>query len=160
MDKGAYGRRDRLIQEKRHDTYKEDEKWPEPTVCTVCKALYIDGRWTWKPAPADANQAICPACRRIRDHYPAGILEIRGPFFRNHREEILNLIRNEETLEKNEHPMERIMGIVDADDVTTIETTGVVIARRLGEAIFRAYQGTLDVQYPEGEKSIRVTWER
>ncbi|MEF3169256.1 MAG: ATPase [Deltaproteobacteria bacterium] len=160
MDKGAYGRRDRLIQEKRHDTYKEYGKWPEPTVCTVCKSLFIDGRWTWRPAPADANQTICPACQRIRDHYPAGILEIRGPFFREHRDEILNLIRNEESLEKDEHPMERLMGIVDTEDMTTIETTGVHIARRLGEAISRAYQGTLDIQYQEGEKSIRVTWER
>lgn len=160
MDKGQYGRRDRLVQEKRHDTYREDKKWPEPTVCTVCNSVYIEGRWTWYEPPFKANQVVCPACQRIADNYPAGLLELKGSFFAKHREEMLNLIRNEEKLEKNEHPLERIMDITEDQDQTLITTTGIHIARRIGKALSRAYQGELSFTYGDGEKTIRMLWSR
>ncbi len=160
MDKGQYGRRDRLVQEKRHDTYREDKKWPEPTVCTVCNSVYIEGRWTWYEPPFKANQVVCPACQRIADNYPAGQLELKGSFFAKHREEMLNLIRNEEKLEKNEHPLERIMDITEDQDQTLITTTGIHIARRIGKALSRAYQGELSFTYGDGEKTIRMLWSR
>ena len=160
MDKGQFGRRDRLVQEKRHDTYREGKKWPEPTTCTECNAVYIEGRWTWYDPPARANQVICPACQRIADNYPAGYLEIKGPFFKTHQDEMLNLIRNEEKQEKGERPLERIMSITDEDAYTLITTTGIHTARRIGEAISRAYQGDLSFTYGDGEKTIRVTWSR
>jgi len=160
MDKGQYERRDRLVKEKRHDTYKERGKSSEPRVCTECNAFFSDGRWSWSEPLADAKKVICPACQRIIDNYPAGYVEIRGPFFERHREELLNLIRNEERLEKGEHPMERIMAVVDKDNYTLITTTGVHIARRIGDALSKAYQGHLDFQYGDAEKSIRVYWNR
>lgn len=160
MDKSQYGRRDRLMQEKRHDTYKEEKKWPEPTACTECNAVYIGGRWTWDVPPDQANKVLCPACQRISANYPAGNLELKGSFFQKHHEEMLNLIRNEEAQEKGEHPLERIMEIADKGSHTEITTTGVHIARRIGEAVSRAYKGELSFTYSDGEKSIRVLWER
>jgi len=160
MEKSQYARMDRLVKEKRHDTYREPGKWTEPTMCTECKALFMDGRWSWKKPPVDSNKVVCPACKRIADNYPAGRIEIKGPFFKRHREEILNLMRNEEEQEKREHPMERIMSVVDEEDYTLVTTTGVHIARRIGDALSRAYQGDLDFQYGDAEKSIRVYWHR
>lgn len=83
MEKSQYGRRDRLVKEKRHDTYKEDKKWPEPTACTECNSVYLEGRWTWYEPPVNANKVLCPACQRISENYPAGYLELKGSFFRN-----------------------------------------------------------------------------
>ncbi len=160
MDKGHHGRRDRLLKEKRHDTYKEDKKWPEPTACTTCNSVYLEGRWTWYEPPVNAHRIICPACQRIVDDYPAGTLELSGFFFEKHREEMLNLIHNEEKQEKGEHPLERIMNINEKSGHTVITTTGIHIARRIGEAISRAYQGELSFIYGDGEKTIRVSWNR
>jgi len=160
MDKSQYGRRDRLVQEKRHDTYKEGKKWPEPTTCIQCNSVYLEGRWTWYEPPAGANKITCPACQRIDDNYPAGHLELKGSFFKNHHEEMINLIRNEEKLEMGEHPLERVMDITEEDEHTVITTTGIHIARRIGEAISRAYQGDLSFTYGAGEKTIRVSWSR
>lgn len=87
-----------------------------------------------------ANQTVCPACRRINDDYPAGIVELSGSFFAGHKEEILNLLKNEEVLEKKEHPMERIIKILEEDKGTVVSTTGIHLARRLGDAVNRAYQ--------------------
>lgn len=160
MEKSQYGRRDRLIQEKRHDAYQERGKWPEPTVCSECGAVYLEGRWTWFEPAVNANAIVCPACQRIKDKYPAGFLEIRGGFFREHRKEIENMIRNIETQQKTERPMERIMEISELADHVLVTTTGIHLARRLGEALHNAYQGEFDFAYGDGEKSIRAAWVR
>ena len=158
MDKGKFGRRDRLVKEKHHDTYRETKKRTEPTLCPECGAVFVGGRWTWSEPPVDAVKEACPACMRIADNYPAGYVEMRGDFFEQRRQEIMNLINNEEKQEKGEHPMERIMATTEEDDQTLITTTGIHIARRIGEAVSRAYQGDLDYTYGENEKSIRVQW--
>ncbi|MBC8208002.1 MAG: ATPase [Desulfobulbaceae bacterium] len=160
MDKGQFGRRDRLVQEKSHDTYKEDGKWPEPTLCTGCSAVFAGGRWSWKDAPDKANTVLCPACQRINDNFPAGTIDLAGSFYGKHREEILNLIRNEEKLEKGEHPLERIIHISETEGGGNITTTGIHIASRIGKAIHRAYQGELSASYGDGEKTIRISWSR
>lgn len=160
MDKTPRSRRDRLLKEKRHDTYKERRKWPEPTVCTKCNSLFQNGRWSWEKPPKRSSEAVCPACQRTADNYPAGYVIIKGSFFKQHRQELSSLIYNEEKLEKEKHPLERIMSIVDEDNSTLITTTGVHVARRIGEALSRAYQGDFSFQYGDGEKSIRVYWNR
>ena len=158
MEKGKFGRRDRLVKDKYHDTYKEGKKRAEPSVCSECGAVYVGGRWTWSDVPEGAGKALCPACQRISDDYPAGYVEMKGAFFEERREEILNLVNNEEKLEKGEHPMERIMAINPEADHTLITTTGVHMARRIGEAVVRAYQGNMSFTYGDNEKSVRVQW--
>jgi NMD protein affecting ribosome stability and mRNA decay len=159
MDKSQYGRMDKLIQEKQHDVYRED-RGPEPGLCTECGALFVNGRWTWKKTGEVTYKVICPACRRLADNYPAGYIQIKGDFFKNHRDEILNLIRNEEKQEKGEHALERIMSITNENDHTLITTTGVHIARRIGEALHRAFEGDFSFRYADNEMSIRVYWQR
>jgi NMD protein affecting ribosome stability and mRNA decay len=160
MTKNLPGRKDRLLNEKRHDVYQERNKWPEFTRCSDCGALVVNGRWTWQAVPAKFYAAICPACRRIADRYPAGYVEIKGSFFPEHQAEILNLIHNIERQEKSEHPLERIMAITTANDYLLITTTGLHLARRLGEALSRAYKGELSVQYADAGNCIRVYWQR
>lgn len=160
MVKGPYGRKDRLIKEKRHDTYRPRQKMPEPTMCTDCGALFAAGRWSWKTPTGEAYKTICPACRRIADKYPAGHIEIRGTFFRTRSAEITNLMRNIEKQEKAERPLERIMWWIDENDRILVTTTGVHLARRIGEALSQSYQGDFSFQYGDGEKSIRVFWQR
>lgn len=158
MDKGKFGRRDRLVREQHHDTYKENRKRTEPSVCTVCGAVFTGGRWTWTDLPLEAVKVTCPACQRIADNFPAGHVELKGHFFQQRREEILNLVRNEEKLEKGEHPMERIIAVTPEADHTLITTTGVHLARRIGEAVVRAYQGDMSFTYGDNEQSIRLQW--
>jgi hypothetical protein len=160
MDKSRHTRRDRLVREKRHDTYKQRGKWREPTACMKCGSLFQDGRWSWSKPTKHADKVVCPACQRIADNYPAGHIEIRGTFFKGHSQELLNLIRSEEKLEMGQHPMERIISIIHENERTVVTTTGVHIARRIGEALSRAYQGNFSFQYGDEEKSVRVYWSR
>jgi hypothetical protein len=160
MHRQSYSRKDRLIKEERHDVYQERSKWPEPTRCTTCGALFVNGRWTWQEAPLQTYETICPACRRIADRYPAGYVEITGSFFAGHQDEILNLIHNVEQQEKSHHPLERIISITQEKDHLLITSTGHHLARRIGDALGRAYKGELSFQYAEAEDNIRVQWQR
>lgn len=154
-------RRDRLVQETRHDTYKAKHKLPEPTVCPQCGAVFHEGRWQWAAKPGQAHEEMCPACHRIHDAYPAGFVSVSGPFFADHRDELLHLAKNEEAREKAEHPLKRIMAIEDqADGGVEITTTDIHLARGIGEALHHAYQGELEYHYNEQENLLRVVWQR
>ncbi len=155
-----YGRKDRLIKERRHDPYQERGKCPEPTRCTACGAVFASGRWTWQSGPENAHQAVCPACRRIADNFPAGYVQLEGPFLQSHREEITNLVQNAEQREKSDRPLERIIAIKQENQHTLITTTGVHVARRIGQALISAYSGDLSFNYADDERSIRVIWHR
>ncbi len=152
--------RSRLVQEKGHDVYRSIGKLSQSTQCPNCEAVYINGRWTWQKQETATSRKTCPACRRIADAFPAGQVKIGGEFFRAHRGEILGLINNIEQRECAQHPLERIMSFVDEDDITKIATTGIHIARRIGEALSHAYKGKLQFQYGDGENSIQVSWFR
>jgi hypothetical protein len=158
--KSVSRRKDRLIKDNRKDTYIDQIALKDPATCSKCNAVYTNSRWTWKTKEQITSKTTCPACRRISDNYPAGYIEIKGKFFQIHSTDILNLINNTEQLEKNERPLERIISITERENKTVITTTGIHIARRIGEALKLSYQGNYLFQYAYGEKSIRIFWER
>lgn len=153
-------RRDQLLQELAHDSYKSGRKLREPTRCPDCGAVYHDGRWIWGAAPAQAHEQRCPACHRIHDKFPAGFVTLKGAFFGAHRDEILHLLRNHEAKEKAEHPLQRIIAIVDSADGALITTTDAHLARDLAQAVHKAYSGELEFHYNKEDNLLRATWSR
>lgn len=109
-----------------------------------------------KSRQAAGNAA--PSIRRIEDGLPAGILTLQGDFARRHENEILNLARHEETAEKAEHPLNRIANIERTDTGLVIATTDTRLPRRIGEAIKRAYRGTLDMHFDDAAYFVRADW--
>lgn len=158
---GAPGaRRDRLIREKKHDPYETRAKLPDPTACPDCGVMYRAGRWTRGAPTADAHAAVCPACQRIRDDYPAGILTLAGEFMLANREEILALAKHVAEREGAQHPLKRIMAVREEGDATVVTTTDAELARSIGSAIERAYQGEF-ADHPAGQEDLlRVSWKR
>ena len=116
-------KKDRSVRRQRHDPYKATGKLREPSVCRQCKAVYHQGRWTWDPVPSDSHALVCPACERIRDGAPSGVLLLTGEYVAKHRDEILGIVRNEETRAKAEHPLARLIKIEDQAEGVVITTT-------------------------------------
>lgn len=151
-------RHDNLFKERVHDAYKAKGKLKEPTVCKQCGAVFHQGRWQWITAPENADKAVCPACHRIHDSFPAGFVTLKGDFYQTHRAEIMHLVRNHEKRERFEHPLNRIMDIEETDNSTLITTTDIHLARGIGEALHHAYQGELDFHYNPEQNLLRVSW--
>lgn len=158
----GHGRGNRLLKEEVHDPYMARSKPKEPAVCSECGAVFHKGRWQWAALPAgEVNEFMCPACERIRDNMPAGILTLSGSFLGKHRDEILKLIHNKVEEEKAEHPMKRLMGIEDGSEGELIvRFTDLHLPRGTGEAIERAYDGELEIQYTKESNLVRVYWNR
>ena len=155
----------RMHEEFRHehqmnDPYYQTEKPPEPSQCPKCRSVFTGGRWTWETAGKDAHEQMCPACRRIEDRFPAGYILIKGAFFNEHREDIINLVKAREKRQKAERPLQRIMGMDETRDGFEITTTDSHLARGIAEALYDSYKGDLKVKYSRDENLVRAVWKR
>lgn len=155
-----HGRRDRLLRELEHDPYHAKEKIGGTARCPTCGAVYLEGRWTWKPPESGTALHVCPACQRVADGVPAAFLTLSGAFVSEHAAEITHLIRNYEQRERAEHPLKRIMAERPTDRGLEFTFTDAHLARGIGEALHHAYQGELDYHYQKGEVLLRVDWTR
>ncbi len=153
-------RRDQLMQESVHDSYQSKGKLPEPTVCPECGAVFHQGRWQWMERPAKSHKTTCPACQRINDRFPAGYVLLGGAFLDAHEAEITQLLRHHEEKENAEHPLQRIMAVTRNAQGMEVTTTGIHLARALGDALHHAYQGTLEYHYNPDQMLLRVSWMR
>lgn len=154
-------RHDRLIEEEIHDPYKSREKLADLLVCPTCGAVYHKGRWEWRDhRPSGAEDHTCPACRRIHDHCPAGILVLKGAYATDHEEGIRELLKNEALDEAKEHPLNRIIEWSSGKAEISISTTEIHLVRRLGDALHRAHHGELSFHYEPGEYFLRIHWVR
>ena len=142
------------------DPYKAIKKAEEPTVCPQCGAVYQDGRWRWAPRPNGPHEALCQACHRINDHYPAGIVTFSGPLVAAHKAEMLRLARNQEEIENKEHPLNRIIDVVEQPDELVINTTDIHLPRRIVEAQKRTWHGKSEYHYDENGYFVRANWHR
>jgi hypothetical protein len=149
-----------IYDEAPHDPYEARGKYREPARCGDCGAIFHGGRWSWGEAAQGSRDVLCPACHRIRDKLPAGILTLEGAFVDAHRDELTRLAFNEETREKAGHPLHRIMALDEGPERLGVATTDIHLARRIGEAVRHAYQGELELAYGKHEYSLRARWRR
>lgn len=148
------------LEEWQHDPYHARVKWIEPSFCPECGAVYHKGHWQWLTVPANSEAVFCPACQRIKDHCPAAFLTLKGDFFGQHRDEILQRVHRVEEAERQRHPLKRIMSEDESGNACVIHFTDPHLARTAGQAIHAAYQGQLDIDYQKDEYLLRVTWQR
>lgn len=151
-------RRPELPNPRHQDKYPHSEKSADASVCKTCGVVLHGGRWRWGAPPVGKVQQIeCPACVRIRTRDAVGTLRLDAPF-RAHRDEIQGLVRNEEQLEKEEHPLERVLRIEDAGDGLVVETTGLHLARRIANKLERRFHRQASFHYGEEPERLIVDW--
>lgn len=149
-----------------NDPYIPRKGSPEAGVCPDCRAISRKKRWYLDEAEYEAlvrsgaQRRRCPACRKIADGFPSGVVTLRGRFLRGHCDEILTVARNEERRARGVNPLERIMGTRERDDGMEILTTDEKLAQRIGREIRKAFHGTVDYKWSEDASLLRVTWVR
>lgn len=137
-------------------------------VCEGCRAVYQNKRWyagadRYENAVRAVGTAtmVCPACLKIRDNFPGGIVTLKGDYVLPHKEGLLNLVRNEEERARGFNPLERVMSIKEnGHGSIIISTTNEKLAQRLGRAIKKAFHGVVAYHWSHDNKLARVDWER
>ncbi|MHB0913249.1 MAG: BCAM0308 family protein [Armatimonadota bacterium] len=164
--------RERLVHIRRNienngDPYLNDLKPDEVAVCRECRSVYAGNRWELPHqagrdlAHADhVVETLCPACRKIRDRMPGGIVILSGGFLAQRKDEVVNLIHNENREAMEINPLERIMDIEASDEGLTVFTTNEKLAQKIGRAMHKAYDGTVEYKWSEDNKLVRVNWYR
>jgi hypothetical protein len=142
--------------------YYEDRKYTEPTVCPRCGLVYRNGRWQVSELPQGdrPHENHCPACRREVDRFPGGLLHLKGKYLAEHHDEILNIIRNQQSAAAAQRPLQRILWIEESPDAVEVATTMGHLAQRIGKAVLSACKGHLAIKHAHEDQLLRVYWER
>jgi hypothetical protein len=77
-----------------------------------------------------------------------------------HRDDVLATVRKVAAREGADHPLEKIAGVQEEAGEIIILTTGVHLARSIGKALRRAWNGTLQIEEEDAVLGIRVAWRR
>lgn len=145
----------RRVEPREHDTYKSGPRPAEATQCRTCGVQFHQGRWIWPDAGQTAGpEGECPACKRKREHYPAGVIDLEGDLGQR-GEELENMIRNLEEGERSTHALERLMKVERTADSLHVETTGVHLARRIASALERQ-KAQVTIEYSAEQAFVRV----
>ncbi len=138
------------------------------SVCEECHAVYRNKRWYTEVSVEEAIKkypgtalTTCPACLKIRDNFPGGIVTLKGSYIVSHKQELLNLIRNEEDRARGFNPLERVMSVRENGfGKLVVATTNEKLAQRLGRAIKKAFHGEVSYNWSHENKLVRIEWER
>ena len=144
------------------DTYQEKGGVKGAAYCS-CGAVFSNKRWYRQETGTDKqeeHELVCPACRRIADRNPAGIVLLSGDFFAAHESEILNLVNITAQGAVTKNPLGRIMDVCNEKDSVTITTTDVKLAQKIGRNIFKSHGGQLQYIWSYAEAPVRITWSR
>lgn len=150
------------------DPYIPKKTAPSVSICPDCRAICRNKRWFFDEKEykaltrkgASPVRRRCPACRKIADGFAGGLVTLRGGFIREHRQEILNLVRNEEKRAMGINPLGRILHLKESEDGLEVATTGEKLAQRIGREVRKACSGTLEYKWSEDSKLLRINWER
>ena len=138
------------------------------SVCGGCRAVYMNKRWyaegdvdeTALKNP-EAAKIVCPACLKIRDNFPGGIVTLKGDYVLPHKKDLMKLIKNEEERARGLNPLERVMSVKENGyGSLIISTTNEKLAQRLGRAVKKAFHGDVAYHWSHDNKLVRVDWER
>lgn len=144
------------------DVYQEKGGVRGASYCE-CGAVFSNKRWRLEEhgvKPQGAQKLACPACRRIADRNPAGIVFLSGSFLAAHETEIDNLIKNTAQAAVVKNPLGRVMDISKEKDSVTITTTDVKLAQKIGREVFKSHGGELQFTWSHSEDPVRVSWSR
>lgn len=136
-------------------------------ICQECGALSTEKRWFYDEqlrqetiARGEPVFVICPGCRRVHDKRVDGVVTLSGAYLAAHRQDILNLLHNEEERSREKNPLARVLDTHDEDGKLVLLTTNERLAQRIGSVLKRAYSGTLQFVWSHQDRFVRVNWHR
>ncbi len=139
-----------------------------PRVCERCGAINTKRRWTMAGAMNGLNlhaiaapqMTICPACQMMAAGQFAGEVRVSGAFAASHVAEVERLIRNEARRAADDNPLARIVRLDRVPGGLLVRTTTEHLAKRIGQALYKAMHGEVHYEFSHENKFAHVTWLR
>lgn len=100
------------------------------------------------------QKLVCPACQKIRDDYPEGIVTLKWSGLQDHEAEIRGLIAHVEARAVSVNPLDRVMKIARRTKELEVHTTNGRLAQRLGRALVRSYKGKAAYSWAHREMMV------
>lgn len=148
------------------DPYLPKEGPHDMALCKKCNAVYHNKRWAVNEGLQKKKEknkqtlfVLCPACQKIRNKYAEGFVTLKGDYLKEHKQDILNLIKNEEERAMELNPLQKIIALKDRGNIIDITTTHEKLAQRIGKKVHKACQGELEIKWTK-DKITRVVWQR
>jgi hypothetical protein len=154
----------------RKDPYREQAKPEGNPQCPSCKAVSIVGRWVPEPAARETlgrgfratDRSLCPSCRKLRDRYAQGVVEIRwsgNPTTHEKLAQILETANRSELIERSRNDQDRILWSKTYRGVTRIYTALPELARHIGRTLEKTFHGRTVYKKSAEEPFLFVVWE-
>jgi hypothetical protein len=135
--------------------------------CGTCHAIWYHKHWTLDEARYKAlsldpaiKAVTCPGCEAVERGEYDGEVTLRSPLIPRNEESVLGLIYNTERHIRSHNPIARIASLKVEGDTIHVLTISTFLAERIGKELKKAYDGQLELNHPEREEFIRVTWYR
>lgn len=140
--------------------------------CPACHAVFDGRKWN-SPSHVSrenrdrAEQALCTACKRIRDKVTLGTVYLDGEIIASRTEEILRMIRREEEIEHNRNYCSRILDIRTNGKKMTIRTVNSLLAIHIARQFKKAFKGRMEIfkdtpghrpRNKQSEGTVAVKW--
>ncbi|GKS60158.1 hypothetical protein YTPLAS18_36850 [Nitrospira sp.] len=133
--------------------------------CRTCRVIYAKKRWYFDPDEARTLAAtpgsqgiICPACQKIRDQYPEGIVTLTWADLPAHDADIRGLITHVESRLMLVNPLDRVMKSTRRRTNLEVQTTTDRLAQRIGRELVKAFKGHVTYHWAHRDMLIRVDW--
>lgn len=147
--------------------YQAVEDRPGTLVCPRCRAISLQKRWFLDDALYDklrrdpeAQLVRCPGCERVERGIYEGRVVLRGDWIVDHKDEVINLIKNQESEARQTNPFSRIGVIKDQGNQLELYVTTQWLAVRIGKELRKAHKGELQIDHLPQQKFSLVTWHR
>ena len=134
--------------------------------CESCGAVFCNKRWSHDEQAlgtlkrTNGHSMTCPACQRVSDKNPAGIITLSGDHLKYHADEILNLVKHVASVVNAKNPLGRLMEVSEGKEAINIATTDDKLAQKLGKEIHKAHGGDLHFHWSDDQRLVRVNWSR
>lgn len=146
---------------------REAEDTPGKLICPTCHAISVEKRWFLDEAlyqrlrsEPDVTAVVCAGCARVERGIFEGRVLIGGNWLREHKDEILNLVKNEEEKARQTNPFSRVGVTKEQGEEIELFLTTQWLAERIGKELHKAYKGQLRIDHLPGEKFSWVWWSR
>jgi len=143
-----------------------DHIYASGTVCGGCGAVYSRKSWRRsgeRPAAAlapGAERHPCPACRQTHEGRAYGRVVLRGPWLKDHEDEVRHRIANVEARARHTQPERRVIEIARGKDGLEVMSTSQKLAHRLVREIEKAFGGRSSYRWSDSDGSLTATWAR